>query len=51
MSTDEEAERPCPRCGEIVDDVWMVIRNDKPEEMCPGCVAKCRSRGDEVRTT
>ena len=43
-------ERRCPRCGEFVDDLWRVTRNDKLEVMCPGCVATCRTRGDEVRT-
>lgn len=48
MSDDEQR---CPRCREIADDVWRVARNDKLEIMCLGCVATCRRRGDEVRTT
>lgn len=43
-------ETPCPRCGRWADDVWDVTRNGKIERMCPGCVAECRVRGDEVRT-
>ena len=43
-------EKRCPRCGEIVDDLWRAVRNGKPEVMCPGCVATCRRRGDVVRT-
>lgn len=46
----DETERPCPRCGHVVDDVWPVTRNGKIESMCPGCVGECRVRGDEVLT-
>ena len=41
-------ERRCPRCEELVDDTWRVLRNGKMEVLCPGCVAACRTRGDRV---
>lgn len=46
----DDERRRCPRCGWEVDDLWRVTRNGKAEELCPGCVATCRLRGDEVTT-